>query len=921
MKRTIAGILCISLCLACSPKRERGPIIVDPSGTALLIGADGERRPARHGSVVSPGSRIKTLPGSSVHLALGAADTLSLDENATLRVDSAVGAGDRRAWATTLLDGNVFVAAHSAPGASIGAAQALVEATSAYAAVSVYPAHEIVIVHNFGGAVRAKPLAGDPVSIGACRKLLLKGGGEPSPLVSISQRDIDSVGAWAGADLISSITAIAGCGEIAQSTIDKPPRWRGTPRVRTEPGRMFRDTLTATDPEQDSIVYRLIDGPEGMKLTANGVITFTPRGAGTHEVHVRALDQSDNSVDRTYHLTVIGRVEAVLRTPAAAAPGDSVRLDASASVNGRGNDSGLVYRFDTDNDGRWDRPSGGGFGSRPTAITQFAQEGLCTVSVEVRSAEGTSARASRTVLVNAPPVAALSATPEKATEGAQFTFDASGSQDARDGSGGLRYRWDFNTDGVWDFPEDAGYSDVGQVFQMWLEPGVYTVAVAVMDSDSALDTATVAVTVVEGLSILALDGPDTVSRHDTVSFAVSLSETRRPAEMYRWDLDGDGEFERETENPRIKNAFETAGTIDISCKAIDADGFSTVRTRSLTVSERRAARVDAGGPYTVSLGDTCVLRPSVDDPDSTAGVWRWDYDGDGEVDWEGARIAPVPVVYDQAGDVIARLWTLTRDSVRIGDSATVRVGNSPPRAIAGPDIASRRGKRVRLRGSGDDPDANIVSYEWDFNADGDFDWSSESAGEVVHVFKEYSYAVLRVRDSEGAEGLDTVKIVMCPDNMALVKEGPYCIDRYEWPNKKGATPELAVTRAEAARKCARAGKRLCTGAEWQRACEGGDNGTIYPYGNGFEQKSCNTLGNKKVKNEAARSGAFDQCVNRIGCYDMSGNVAEWTSGGKDAESYAYGGWWQSGPKRSACASFLPLDERKQYPYVGFRCCK
>ena len=83
----------------------------------------------------------------------------------------------------------------------------------------------------------------------------------------------------------------------------------------------------------------------------------------------------------------------------------------------------------------------------------------------------------------------------------------------------------------------------------------------------------------------------------------------------------------------------------------------------------------------------------------------------------------------------------------------------------------------------------------------------------------------------------------CPDDMVYIAGGPtqigfppplqrwmepvrtvtlegYCVDRYEWPNQKGVLPEGWLTWDEARANCEGVGKRLCTSAEWERACRG-----------------------------------------------------------------------------------------------------
>src|SRR6185436_16280233 len=54
----------------------------------------------------------------------------------------------------------------------------------------------------------------------------------------------------------------------------------------------------------------------------------------------------------------------------------------------------------------------------------------------------------------------------------------------------------------------------------------------------------------------------------------------------------------------------------------------------------------------------------------------------------------------------------------------------------------------------------------------------------------------------------------------------------------GVRPSGYVTGLLAESACAAAGKRLCTRGEFVTACRGED-GTVYPYGDTFEEDACN----------------------------------------------------------------------------------
>jgi hypothetical protein len=160
----------------------------------------------------------------------------------------------------------------------------------------------------------------------------------------------------------------------------------------------------------------------------------------------------------------------------------------------------------------------------------------------------------------------------------------------------------------------------------------------------------------------------------------------------------------------------------------------------------------------------------------------------------------------------------------------------------------------------------------------------------------------------------------CPQDMEFVKIGAtqFCIDRYEWPNRKGALPLSYVSLYQAKDSCFIAGKRLCSTEEWSLACSGPYSWS-YPYGQEYERYACVTH-----DTTVRPSGSKPECRAFFGAFDMSGNLLEWTGTPSRENRQFYnvmGGFWQSGP-RSGCFdirySYFPQNRHNP---VGFRCCK
>lgn len=170
----------------------------------------------------------------------------------------------------------------------------------------------------------------------------------------------------------------------------------------------------------------------------------------------------------------------------------------------------------------------------------------------------------------------------------------------------------------------------------------------------------------------------------------------------------------------------------------------------------------------------------------------------------------------------------------------------------------------------------------------------------------------------------------------------FCIDRFEYPNRAGTKPQVAVSFREAQTACLAEGKRLCSTKEWELACEGPNR---YPYPNGYERDAercnidrpdiaANNVAYAQLETREAEIARVDQrepsgsrpgCTSGYGVEDMTGNVDEWVLNDEGNyhkapfRSALKGGYW--GKVRNRCRPTTTDHNEWHSGYqVGFRCC-
>jgi PKD repeat protein len=256
----------------------------------------------------------------------------------------------------------------------------------------------------------------------------------------------------------------------------------------------------------------------------------------------------------------------------------------------------------------------------------------------------------------------------------------------------------------------------------------------------------------------------------TVTFTTKAEYTDGAITRYRWDFQGDGIFD--TSDPGARDytrTFTQKGTFNAVLEVTNDKNQVATKTVPIRVTGSPPVATASLDPSNGAIPLLVSFTGSGTDSDGTIAKFEWDFDGNGTVDFTSTTTGNTTHTYPTAGTYNAVFRVTDNEGLTATAKVTttaVRAGppGSPTATITNPanPIAVTASTTVSFSGTGSDPGGSITKYEWDFNGDGIYEYSSTTTASTTFKYDSPGTftAALRVTDNSGLTGIDTIDITV-----------------------------------------------------------------------------------------------------------------------------------------------------------------
>jgi uncharacterized protein (TIGR02145 family) len=373
-------------------------------------------------------------------------------------------------------------------------------------------------------------------------------------------------------------------------------------------------------------------------------------------------------------------VAAFKLSPASGLTTDTFDFDASESKATNPADTLLFIRWDWDNDDIWDT----GFSRSKKFSHRYYVPGSYTPRMEIRNESGLSDTIQSAVVVGrgySAPQPSFTITPVSGNLRTEFIFDASLTRDDEDSLNTLKFRWDWEGDGIY----DTEFTEQMIISHYYPASNLYNAVLQVADPQGLSATARKPVSVsTSNLNLVPQFtwSPEQPTTADTVLLDASSSydpDNAGNTFTYRWNFTPDSDFDTDyLTNPVIGYQFMTEGENEIVLEIKDQWGLINQVKGKIWIGHANVKPVAAFiigyefGNLTTNFYFDAASSADPEDLIDQLKV-RWDFENDGTWDTEFVKEKTATHKYNAAGTYTVKMQTMDTGGLTDATSLSVTV--------------------------------------------------------------------------------------------------------------------------------------------------------------------------------------------------------------------------------------------------------
>ena len=524
---------------------------------------------------------------------------------------------------------------------------------------------------------------------------------------------------------------------------------------------------------------------------------------GPHTVSLNVTDDDGGSTVITFYVNVTN-VPPVARftSPSSAREGDRVNVDASTSVEPGGDI--VLFEWDWEGDGTWDNST-----TTPTYVHTYYRPGLFNLTLRITDGEGTTNTTKRSITItNVVPTARATVAPNPAIEGQGVTFNATTSTEP--GMNITEYSWDWTMDNIYE--ENTTSPVTVHIFTTPTAATAYA-RLRVRDTENTTGLAYVAYRI-NNAPPLVMESNNTVVEDQEATIHVVVDEPGNNFKDFRWDFNNDGVVDKVTTVPYVNHTFWDAGSVRIWCNVTDTDNTWGAGEVKVTVTDVAPIPRIADG-----FAVEGTLKPfMVDLLGNEHNISRYSFDLNDDGVYEvNSTSQTTSLEFTKVGDIRCAVRATDRDGTDGKWFFKVNVTNTPPVLTAPAFAIGQEGEALPVTVVAYEPGMDMLSYAWDWDADGVVD-DTTTTPTASHVYTKPGAKHIRVTGTDVDRSTGTVDFRALVTNVApkadagtppLAKEGvPIALSAagssepggdivsYEWDFDGDGMYDLETTKVE-----------------------------------------------------------------------------------------------------------------------------